>query len=291
MLGLVAFPRPRISSNTPLATRDPPIPPIPHFTVELNFDRRYRLGVIDVYQTAIQMMYDLAQRPYNTVIQATDSRQYKDYNVLILFLNTGPPESSMKLQVMHCVATLYQAVQVMTDEVLFVPGRAAMTLRQVHIGENSGNDVTEKEEEGDAAPALDVGEDTGHIADPDFPQFSIDFQFLGRPINSKEISLAVFEALTVATPVPRTDECIEIMVSTDRGCVIIVEGTHGAQRFTYQWATRALKLLYQEVMVARKRFGDVKLDIKYEGKIFGQLRVLRTDRGVEGNGTEVVSSE
>ncbi|KAL8665348.1 MAG: hypothetical protein Q9168_007713 [Polycauliona sp. 1 TL-2023] len=260
------------------------------------------------------MMYDMAQRPYSAIIQAVDSRQYKDYDVLILFLNTGPPESSLRLQVRHCVAALYKAVQVMTDEVLFVPGRAAMLLSGVHVGGMSimpvdgpfvGMNGTgksgiaarregEEEDENDndeGMAALKVRDiDRGHMTDPEIPAFSIDFEFLGRPINSKEISLAVFEALTVATPHPKTDECIEIMVSTDRGCVIIVEGTNARQRFTYQWATRALKLLYQEVMVARKQFGDVKLDIKYGGNSFGQLRVLRTAGGVE-NGTELIASE
>ncbi|KAL8933416.1 MAG: hypothetical protein Q9216_006374 [Gyalolechia sp. 2 TL-2023] len=275
----------RPGATDQVSTSVPPIPPIPQFEVTFSFEYQVKLGVIDVYQTAIQMMYDLAQRPWIQVVQAVDSKQFGNYNVLFLFINTEPRSAPDQLQVMHCVSTLYQVIRLMTDGVLFYQNRAAILLRHKHIGgmsimpiddprvvsaNNSSNDSIDDEDGAISSASNDWSR--GHIKDRDNPQFSINYQFMGRSISTKAVSMAIFEAMTVAAPHPKNTGCQEIAArNPDGGCAIIVEGVPGAHQFTYQWATRALKLLYQDIVVAKKKFGDVKLDLMYDGTVFGEL--------------------
>ncbi|KAI4172429.1 MAG: hypothetical protein LQ343_003519 [Gyalolechia ehrenbergii] len=290
-------------------TREPPIPPIPQYEVSFHFDYKIKLGVIDVYQTAIQMMYDLAQRSYVQTVHAVDSKQFGNYNVLILFINIQSPSAPEQLQIMHCVSTLYRAIQIVTDGVLFFQNRAALMLQHKHIGgmsmtpidaaaamtdrnDSSADSIEEDESSGSNSASDDnvLHWSRGHIKDRVNPQFSIDFQFLGKSINTKEVSMAVLEALTVAAPHPKDAGCEDISVaSPDGGCAIIVESIPSVHHFTYQWATRALILLYQEIVVAQRKFGDVKLDLRYDGQIFGELRMLKTTG--DKNNTEFIASE
>lgn len=239
-------------------------------------------------------MYDLAQRPYLSTVQAVDSKQYANYNVLFFFINTQPSAATDQLQVRHCVYTLYRAIQVMTDGVLFCQNRAFLTLRQMHIGGLSimpippvatgANKTTTDSAEEDGDMVSNKASDTsvsgwgrGQVKDHDNPQLTIDYQFLGKSINSKEISLAVFEALTAAAPFPTHSEFNEIsVVSPGGGCAILIEEVPSQNHFKYRWATRTLKIMYQTIMVPQKRFGDVKLDIRYNGELFGELRLLKT---------------
>lgn len=290
----------------PVNRREPPIPPIDGFEISFQFDHKIKLGVIDVYQTAIQMMYDLAQRPYTQTVQAVDSKQFANYDVLMLFINTQAAAARDQLQARHCVSALWRAIQMMTDGVLFCQNRAFLSVRQTHIGGLSimpiGPDVTSTNNssanstEEDVELAMNSSSDNGvsdwsrgQVKDADNPQITIDYQFLGKTINQKEVSLAVLEALTAAAPYPKFSGCEEIAVSSpDGGCAVVIEGIPSQHHFTYQWATRALKILYQTIVVPQKRFGDVKLDIRYRGEIFGQLRMLKTMGGK--NSTELVAN-
>ncbi|KAL8936016.1 MAG: hypothetical protein Q9211_004397 [Gyalolechia sp. 1 TL-2023] len=295
-----------LASGEVSAAHYPPVPPIAHFDMSFIFERQFKLGVIDVYQTAIQMMYDLAQRSYVQTVQAVDSKQFGTYNVLFLFINTELPSRPQQLQVMHCVITLYRIIQVMTDDVVFCQTRAALLLQDRHIGSLSVTPIvdpatiartisssTDSIKEGENGVSNNTSNNIlhGQITDPENPRFTIDFQFLGKSIKMKEVSMAVLEALTAAAPHPINAGCEEIQaVSPAGGCAIVIEGVPSIHHFTYQWATRALKLLYQNIAMAQKNFGDVELDLRYDGQIFGQLRMLKT-LGDNDNGTEVLATE
>ncbi|KAL9601591.1 MAG: hypothetical protein Q9219_002425 [cf. Caloplaca sp. 3 TL-2023] len=281
--------------NSSLSTIYPPIPPIAGFEQTFAFDYDVLLGTIDVYQTAIQMMYDLAQRSFVQSVKAVDSRQVGNYHVLIFFINTQPTSSALQLQVKHCIYALYEAIQVMTDGIVFAQMRSQLKVfgdtvgalsidrlppaaaAEAEVHNSSTVSLREGTDLASTTPSKDVlGTASGRYTDPDNPQFVIDYHFLGKNITPKEVSLAVLEALTAAAPHAKIQPFVELsVVSPSGGCAIIIEGRTSKHILTYLWATRALKLLYQAIVVPQKRFGDVYLRLMYLGEEIGELRMLR----------------
>ena len=282
----------------------PPVPAIPHFSMTFTFDEGFTMRPIDVYQVSIQMMYDLAQWIWTTEVKVVDSKEFGNYKTLILFVNLQPPNAHQQLQVMHCVASLYRAIVAMTDGVLFFKFRSRLSVGSAEIGglsitpipknavANTSNtdSIDDKDLSSSNNTHIIVDANSGQVKDPENHLFVINYHFLGKSITAKEVSLAVLEALTAAAPYPRNSKFSELSIlSPDGGCAIIIEEVSNIPHFTYHGATRALKLLYQLILVPQKRFGDIYLEITYDAKPIGELRMLRTVSGM--NTTNIVAQE
>lgn len=130
--------------------------------------------------------------------------------------------------------------------------------------------------------------DSGRARDPEYPDFTLVYHFFGKSIQSKEVSMAILAAMATAAPFDVNAECKELLaVSAEGGCVIVVEsvgpGAAGIP-FTYGWATRALKVLYQGIIVPQKRWGDLVLVLMWKDERFGEMRMLRGAKGETGSG-------
>ena len=75
--------------------------------------------------------------------------------------------------------------------------------------------------------------------------------------------MAILEAMATAAPFGPGIECKELLaVSPYGGCSIVIESVRGGEMlFTYAWATRALKVLYQEIVLPQRRWGDLVLGL------------------------------
>ena len=271
-------------------------------------DSKIRLRPFELYQTAIQLMYDIALRSYTEEVAVVDSRRFQYYDVLILIVNPQPREATQQLQIMHCAAALYEAITIMTEGIIFSLMRCLVIVLRDEVGALSitpwdsavlNTSVTNQtiavdDSWSNVTTELTGGND-GQIRDPDDPSFVINYHFFGKTINSKSVSMAIFEAMTAAVPYEKDSRCRELSVlSPDGVCAIIVEGVPSYHQFTYRWATRALKLLYQKIVVPQKRFGDVYLELKYNAQgvdeKFGELRMLKVVGGENFNDTNAVAS-
>lgn len=271
-----------------------------------DFDNRVRFSPIAVYQTAIQLMYDLAHKGWTENVYVAMAEEVRGTNLLILFLNPSPPTAAQQLKVMHCVAALYRSVVVMTDRLLFCTLTSHLSVRGTEIGAMSvkpshdpprglgriGSLINNVSTTND--PVNDVvGADRGSVIDPEKPDFTIAYYFFGKAIQSKEVSMAILEAIATAAPFDSAMECKELLaISKDGGCSIIIESVAGGKTlFTYGWAARALKVLYQEILVPQKRWGDLVLTLMYKEERFGEMRMLRTPAARNGGGVGGGASE
>ncbi|KAI4267428.1 MAG: hypothetical protein LQ337_008356 [Flavoplaca oasis] len=265
--------------------------------MDFTFDQSKRLNPLEVYQTGIQLMYEIVQREWDENVRLMVAEQIEGYNVLMMFINLQAITVPNQLMVSHCIAALYRAIAVMTDGVIFCQLRSHLSIFNERVGTFSIGpvaDALDGIESGNmttlipktnlsttdiSAPSL--GFDSGTIRDPDNSRFSITYHFLGRNIIPREVSMVVLEAMTTAGPFTKNAECKGIdVVSVGGGAAIVIESTHSDRaRFTYGWATRSLKILYQGIIVPRKRWGDVWLEMKYEDVKFGELRMLRITGG------------
>ncbi|KAL8962903.1 MAG: hypothetical protein Q9193_000768 [Seirophora villosa] len=282
------------------------IPQIAGFEMTFDFDNRVRFSPIAVYQTAIQLMYDLAHKGWTENVYIAMAEEVRGTNLLIVFINPSPPTAAQQLKVMHCVAALYRSVVVMTDGLLFCPLMSQLSVRGTEIGAMSVTpshdpprglgrirSLIKNVSTTDDPVDNMVGADSGRVIDPEKPDFTIAYYFFGKAIQSKEVSMAVLEAMATAAPFDSAVECKELLaISKDGGCSIIIESVAGGKTlFTYGWAARALKVLYQEILVPQKRWGDMVLTLLYQEKRFGEMRMLRTAAARNGGDVGGVASE
>ena len=274
------------------------VPRVPGFGMSFAFDRGDLLRPLDVYFTAIQLMYELAQRNWDESIFALIEKYIEGYNVLFLFINHQPPGATNQLKVQHCVAALFRAVLTMTEQVMFCQLRCRLTLRTHEIGGLSVAPVdyaatanTSVDLHGDPdGPGTNTSNSTlwldhGQIVDPDDFLFVIDFHWHSKSIKSTEVSLAILDALATAAPFDRNDECVELEALSPQGdCVIFIDGDVARKKLTYAFATRALKLMYSDLIVRQKRFGDLYLELQYNERKFGEIRILKIVSAQNGTG-------
>ncbi|KAL8902873.1 MAG: hypothetical protein Q9171_007577 [Xanthocarpia ochracea] len=279
--------------------------------MDFAFDAKRPLPPFQVYSTAIELMYEIAQRGWDDPVHVMAAKQIEGYDVIMLFLNPQSPDEPDQLQIKHCVASLYRAIVTMTEGVLFCQLRCHMAIGDRSIGALSIGSMKypslEDAAVGNVTTALptplagnrtsltefssdtDLGADSGTIRDIEFPHFTIKYHFYGKSINPKEVSMVVLEALATAAQFARSEECKELQViSPTGGAMIIIEGgLKPGLRFLYGWATRSLLILYQWIIVGQKRWGDIWLEMHYDNMKFGELRMLRTMAEI-GNRTDAV---
>ncbi|KAL8664097.1 MAG: hypothetical protein Q9168_007971 [Polycauliona sp. 1 TL-2023] len=274
--------------------------------MDLTFDQTKRFSPLEVYQTAIQLMYETVQRNWDEPVQLMVA-EFEGYDIMMMLINAQSAGMPDQLKVGHCVAALYRAIATMTDGVLFCQLRSNLSIFEKRVGALSITPISSGRPALAAAAAAAPGTNSsltkmvttttsdvettndvqgfasGMVTDPDYPHLSVKYHFLGKLIKSKEISMVVIEAMTAMAPFATEAECKEMMVTTrDGGASLIIESTNSARfKFTYRWAVRVLKILYQRVIVRLKTWGDVWLEIEYEGVKFGELRMLR-GAGVKG---------
>ncbi|KAL8829744.1 MAG: hypothetical protein Q9191_001837 [Dirinaria sp. TL-2023a] len=224
----------------------------------------------------------------------------------------------LQLLVGHCVVALYEAIVTMTDGVCFCQLRSkirihnrgsynevgAMSITTSEAPDNNNNNHTATHGRSTRAigsqatynlvrsdASNNTGSfETGQVTDPDNKRFVLKYTYLGTRINSKEISLAVLDALATIAVYNFGRPCAQLEMLSDRDQVatIVEEYNQGAVRqLTYGDAARALKLMYDKIMIANKSFGDVYLELVWDGKKFGEIRVLKSAR--DGNTAEAVT--
>ena len=275
-------------------------------------DYSLQLRPLEVYQVGIQMLYDFAQRPWNDHVDVADSKKFLNYDVLILFINPRPPSEPVQLHVKHCVASLYRALSIMTDGIMFFQLRCHILVMKDEVGalsitpwdDSAVSSVNASKKAptnhihdiSDNGPLDELTSNSGQFKDLDNPSFVMNYHFFGKRINSKSVSMAVVEAMTAAAPFPMRSKCIEhSFVSPDGVCGIFIESISSHHEFTYRWATRALKNLYQYIVVAQKKFVDIYVELWFDAEgvfeQFGELRMLKVASSESHHHTTVAADE
>jgi len=246
-------------------------------------------------------MYDLAQLGWENQMLAMIASHIEGYKVLMMFINPHRPVAVPQLQVSHCVDALFRAVNIMTDGVLFCQLRCKLSVSGREIGDftvatmdNAANvppSVAESDTAGSNASVSTLPYGRGQIVDPDNFLFVIEYRWLNKAIKPKEISLAVLDALAQAAMHDKDAAFQELeAVSPGGECGIFIDRVRDKpvlKPLTYRYATRALRLMFDEIVVPQKRWGDVYLKLTYNEEHFGDIRMLKFVGG--RNGTAVVA--
>lgn len=240
-------------------------------------------------------MYDLAQLPWDAPLLAMIASHIEGYHVLMMFVNPQRPDAAPQLRVQHCVDALFRAITIMTDGILFCQLRCKLSVGGTQLGAFSVATTADIALSVGGAGDVDmdmvggnksVGTrpyDRGHVVDPDNFLFVIEYRWYNKAIKHKELSLALLDALAQAAVHDKDAACQQLeAVSPQGGCGIFVDRVTDKpvlKALTYAYVTRALRLLFDKIVVPQKRWGDVYLRLVYNEEHFGDVRVLRFEGG------------
>ena len=239
-------------------------------------------------------MVELARRPWEDPLFAMVADHVEGYNVVMMFLNPRRPSEPKQLRICHCVVALYRAIVIMTDGVMFCKMRAIIKLRSFELGAFNVSPVDIDTIAGNVnetmTDSLDrasktamnssdgaVSVDRGRLVDPENFLFVIEYLWYGRSMRSKDISLAVLDAIATAATHETNSECETLeIVSPEGDCVIVVDQlTTAGRRLTYSYVVRALELAYDGIFVPQKRWGDLLLMLRFSDRAFGEISILK----------------
>ena len=242
--------------------------------------------------TAIHLMAELARRPWEGPLFAMVADHIDGFNVVIMLLNPHPQSEPNQLLICHCVAALYRAVIIMTDGIMFCKMRAIIKLDSFELGalnvspmdfSAGSQNETRRDLPGRANKTAMNGSDgavsvdRGRVVDPENFLFVMEYVWYGRSMRSKDISLAILDAIATAAPHDSNSECQTLEITSPEGnCVIVVDQLASAGRkLTYFYTVRALQLAYDAIFATQKRWGDLLLVLRFNDRAFGEIRVLK----------------
>ena len=114
-----------------------------------------------------------------------------------------------------------------------------------------------------ASQSISVTYPSGSITDRDDRSFSVSYIYSDLPINSKDIFLAIIDGLvTAGQSSPNTLFQSLYALSPSGNCLIRIIAV---DQVNYSYVTRALKLV-RDIMVMRKKFGEMTFELKVEGR-------------------------
>lgn len=253
-----------------------------------------RIPPLQIYQTAISLMYDLAQLRWDAPMLAMIASHIEGYKVLMMFINPQAAGAAPQLLVSHCVDALFRAISVMTDAILFCQVRCTLSVGGTELGALAIALTDEAASVGGRGPhtaGTNASTSTlpyarGHIVDPHDFLFLIEYHWLNKAIKPAELSLAVLDALAQAA-MHNKDTAVQQLeaVSPHGECGIFVDKVQDKpvlKALTYKYATRALRLMFDKIVVPQKRWGDVYVRLVYNDEHFGDVRVVKFVGGRNG---------
>ncbi len=268
-----------------------PAPPA-GFETGIYFDTSKKFNPLAVYLCALDTMYKFAQTGWSKVLVGGITIWVERFNVQIDIESEGMAHGSTKLETSHIVLGLYQTMVEVAARSHFCETLTTLTMHGRQIGRLIIEKRTQRTVEGGGSDAINltlveaspqgnaVTYPSGHFIDPDDPDFSISYTYSGARINSKDIFLAVLDALaTSAQFSPLTPFSSLSIISPSGDCAVNIVGIDGGFPVNYSFVTKTLRIVVMEIMVKLGKFEEIELQLKYEDFMMASASFKLADRG------------
>ena len=108
---------------------------------------------------------------------------------------------------------------------------------------------------------------SGTVVDPDDPHFTILYSYDGGRINSKDIFIAILEAIAITAEYDDNLPFLSLVTtSASRKCEITISKAPSESQLHYSYVTKVLQMLTWDVFVHLKFFGEMKMQLKLDGQ-------------------------
>lgn len=202
-----------------------------------------------------------------------------------------PAQTSLQLEFNHVVLGVYDTILDVAAKSQFCETLSTISLHRRAIGTMRIEEKTPKiMGSGSNATNLTIRDafpqgngltyPKGRFDDRDDPQFSIEYIYYGGRINSKDIFLAVLDALATAAQFTDSASFTSLDGASPSGdCLIKIVGFHDPYQINYSFVTKALKILVMGIMVPLAKFEEVALRLTWKGSLMAEASVKMADRG------------
>lgn len=264
-----------------------PTPP-PGFEVDEHYDTSKRFSPLGVYLTAIDCMYHFAQEEWHkpqTLVQTFRSVRFD------VQIDIEPAQKVLQLEVSHVIFGVYDTILDVAAKSRFCETLSTISLHRRLVGTlriekktpeivGTGSNATSIEIADTFPHGNGVTYPKGRFDDPDEPHFSVDYIYYGGRINSKDIFLAVIDALATAAQFTDRAPFNSLGAASPSGnCVINIVGVDGRYKINYSFVTKALLILIQGIMIPLAKFEEIALRLKWKGSLLAEASVKMAGRG------------
>lgn len=221
-------------------------------------------------------MYAFAQKEWNERLDEGFTLWVEGYNVEIDVENNQGPRG-LQLSTNHIILGLYDTVLDVSANSRFCDVYTTISLYGRQIGiiviQERGPRTPKEGETNSTGPILMKGPPrsdavaypSGHITDTDDHRFSISYTYSGARINSKDIFIAVLDALAISAQFsPNTPFGSLTAKSASGNCVINMVEIDNPFQVNFSFVTKALRILIVDIMVRLRNFGELTLQLEWQ---------------------------
>ncbi len=247
-------------------------------------------------------MYTLSQYDWNYIIPSDADDSEEDDNLgIVIGTSSAHPAAQNQLKNGYAILGLYELLTTMVLDRDCYEVEAELKLRGYEVGNirvlavlkmNAlPNPSLSAPESG--GPASSLKSDSGSIGDDLGFRITYTYDSAYR-INSQDLFMAFLDGLATAAE-PNEQRSCELMYAVGppsaTGQAVITISSEDHRTLTYKSITTALYLVWTEIILPGRRFGDLDLEIYYVGIKVGRVLIdsLPPPNRISGTATEARS--
>ncbi|KAM0794504.1 hypothetical protein BDR22DRAFT_922704 [Usnea florida] len=279
-----------IKDHPSVSTLGAPVSP-PDFEVDISYDTRIILNPLAVYSCAIGCMYNFAQLGWDKPLARSITYWPEGYNVQIGIESTQGSHGSVHLATNHIVIGLYMTMLDVAALSRFCEVHTTLSQHQRRIGrlliekktsstlEQGGTNATNTTLEKGSMQGSVLTYPSGRIIDPVDSNFQVVYTYSGARLNSRDVFLAVLDALATAAQFDRLAFFESLSVTSPSGaCTISIVAIQSSTfKVNYSFFTRALFFMIRDIMVYLKNFGELTLRLEWKRSAMAEVSVKSAD--------------
>ena len=291
-------------------------PDISGLRPEITFDTTKPLFVFGIYGHILALMSTMAQAswegwivhkyviglPGGTAVKIT----------LTPTSTTGPPERPSSLQNGYAIVSLYDLGIAVAKENKFFTANCDIVVVGVKTGNIKVEERTEERTEEQQGALLEDGltlvDGPLNLTDLSIPanhdlaalpvdprsylkgNFKIEYEYDGARVSPTDIFTACLDGFATSAPHPSTDVVSAVSArSLSNDCAINVRGVGLPSRFTWDHVIRTFSILFVNIMLGLRAFGEMRFSIFLDSAQIGTGFVLKPQRLAQ-NSTENITS-
>ena len=276
-----------IDKSLSVSTLAAPAPPS-GFEIDIHYDTSSLLNPLGIYLCAIDFMYQFAQTGWNKRLSGGFTVWLDRYDVEIDIESVHQQHGSVQLQTCHIVLGLYETIREVSAQSRFCEVLTALSLHRRQIGSLAIQRKTPQKTKTvgvnatSSSTVMDFSSNdvptypSGSIIDLDDRRFNISYMFTGIRINSKDIFLAVLDALATAARFPANTLFQSLNAASPSGaCVISLTVDSSQSTLSYSFITKTLRGIVIHVMVVLRKFEEITFQLNWQANkmVEGSVRL------------------
>lgn len=289
-------------TNGPTSTTAVTVPTSPFgFEAYCHFEPNEPLNVLAIYLSAIDCMYQFAQKGWHDSLDGGFRTWAQGFKVEVETESSQGSGGPLPLLTSHIVLGLYYTIVEISRANSFCKVTTTLSIqnrqrgliriheRALGMPSNGLTDATTKHLSS-TTPAYP----SGRATDADDPRFTIDYAYDGARIASQEIFIAILDGLATSAQYADDARFQHLTATSASGkCAIDISAVAGPHQTNYSFVTKALRLLTWDVILRLRKFGGMTFELRWEGTSIarGYMRVVGSVPNDAPPGIEVARRE